>query len=81
MTCHVLSKVQSTRQDKAGELLNMLTRRGPKAFGIFVDALVGTSQSHLAGLLEPKYAERGEEKQLEPTPMRVPTQPTEGMRH
>ena len=37
-------------------------------------------EEEIAAHVEPAYAGRGEEKQIEPTPTRVPTQPTKGRR-
>ena len=36
---------------RPSELLRLLPKRGPKAFDVFVDALVKTEQSHLAEIL------------------------------
>ena len=42
---------------------------------------IAAGKKNVAARVEPAYAGRREEKQIEPTPTRVPTQPTKGRRH
>ncbi|KAI0222024.1 Caspase-2 [Lamellibrachia satsuma] len=70
-------EVKPTKQKRASELLNVLTRRGPDAFRVFVDALVCTGQTHLAKLLEPGITGQGKESRNEYRPLRQPSQPME----
>ena len=48
----VLPYAQSTKQNQAAKLLDLLPKGGPKAFDVFVGALKETGQSHLAMELE-----------------------------
>ena len=43
---------KETRKDKVQVLLRILPTRGPRAFGVFVEALRQTQQPHIAEQLE-----------------------------
>ena len=50
LQCHV------KRTERNSEFLNLLPRRGPKAFNDFIVALMETGQDHLAEALSPELA-------------------------
>lgn len=53
--------VQSVSKDKVAKLLEILQRKGPKAFQAFLDALRQAEQEHIADQLQQAFQPQGME--------------------